>query len=31
MRRTSLCGRKNVHNRYFIHIAGYNLGIGAKR
>ncbi len=27
MRRTSLCGRKNVHNRYLIHVAGYNVGI----
>lgn len=27
MRRTWLRGRKNVHKRYLIHVAGYNLGI----
>ena len=27
MLQTSTCGRKNVHNRYLIHVAGYNLGI----
>jgi len=27
MRRTWLRGRQNVHKRYLIHVAGYNLGI----
>ena len=27
MRRTWLRGRENVHKRYLIHVAGYNLGI----
>ena len=27
MRRTWLHGRENVHKRYLVHIAGYNLGI----
>ena len=27
MRRAWLRGRKNVHKRYLIHVAGYNLGI----
>jgi transposase len=27
MRRTWLRGRENVHKRYLVHIAGYNLGI----
>jgi hypothetical protein len=27
MRRTWLRGRKNVHKRYLIHVAGHNLGI----
>ena len=27
MRRTWLRGRKNVHKRYLVHVAGYNLGI----
>ena len=27
MRRTWLCGRENVHKRYLVHVAGYNLGI----
>ena len=27
MRRTWLRGRQNVHKRYLVHVAGYNLGI----
>ena len=27
MRRTWLRGRENVHKRYLVHVAGYNLGI----
>ena len=27
MRRTYLRGRKNVHKRYLIHVAGFNLGL----
>jgi transposase len=27
MRRTWLRGRENIHKRYLIHVAGYNLGI----
>ena len=27
MRRTWLRGRENVHERYLVHVAGYNLGI----
>jgi transposase len=27
MRRTWLRGRENVHKRYLVHIAGYNLGV----
>ncbi len=27
MRRTRLRGRENVHKRYLVHVAGYNLGI----
>ena len=27
MRRTWLRGRQNVHKRYLVHIAGYNLGL----
>ena len=27
MRRTWLRGRKNVHKRYLIHVAGHNLGL----
>ena len=27
MRRTWLCGRENVHKRYLVHVAGYNLGV----
>jgi transposase len=27
MRRTLLRGRENVHKRYLVHVAGYNLGI----
>jgi transposase len=27
MRRTWLRGRENVHKRYFVHVAGHNLGI----
>ncbi len=27
MRRTWLRGRENVHKRYLIHVAGYNLGV----
>ena len=27
MRRTWLRGRENVHKRYLIHVAGFNLGI----
>jgi hypothetical protein len=27
VRRTWLRGRQNVHKRYLIHVAGYNLGI----
>jgi hypothetical protein len=26
-RRTWLRGRENVHKRYLVHVAGYNLGI----
>jgi Transposase DDE domain len=31
MRRTWLRGRKNVHKRYLIHVAGHNLGILMRR
>jgi hypothetical protein len=27
MRRTWLRGRDNIHKRYLIHVAGYNLGL----
>jgi transposase len=27
MRRAWLCGRENLHKRYLIHVAGYNLGL----
>ena len=27
MRRTWLRGRENIHKRYLIHVAGYNLGL----
>jgi len=27
MRRTWLRGRENVHKRYLVHVAGYNLGV----
>ena len=27
MRRTWLRGRTNVHKRYLLHVAGYNLGL----
>jgi len=27
MRRTWLRGRENVHKRYLLHVAGFNLGI----
>ena len=27
MRRTWLRGRENIHKRYLVHVAGYNLGI----
>ena len=27
MRRTWLRGRENVHKRYLIHVAGFNLGV----
>ncbi len=27
MRRTWLRGRQNVHKRYLLHVAGFNLGI----
>ena len=27
MRRIWLRGRQNVHKRYLVHVAGYNLGI----
>ena len=27
MRRTWLRGRENVHKRYLVHVAGFNLGI----
>ena len=27
MRRTWLRGRENIHKRYLVHVAGYNLGV----
>jgi hypothetical protein len=27
MRRTWLRGRENLHKRYLVHVAGYNLGV----
>ena len=27
MRRTWLRGRENIHKRYLVHVAGYNLGL----
>ena len=27
MRRTWLRGRENIHERYLVHVAGYNLGV----
>ena len=27
MRRTWLRGRENLHKRYLVHVAGYNLGL----
>jgi len=29
-RRTWLRGRENVHKRYLVHIAGYNLGVSMR-